>query len=483
MNKILFAASECVPFIKTGGLADVVGALPKQFDKNYWDIRVVIPFYKCIKWELRQKCEYVTHFYMSAGSYIRNKYVGVMTCVYEGIRFYFIDNEEYFGGDYPYGEIYLDVEKFTFFDKAVLSILPVINFKPDVIHCNDWQTGFIPVYLKTEFQADMFFWGMKSLMTVHNLKFQGARDVKSVMGYTGFASYLFTPDKLECNKDANMLKAGLVYADYITTVSGTYANEIQGWEQGEGLDGLFRARRFDMQGIINGIDTELYNPETDTKIKRTYNIETFRKKKVANKEALQAELSLPVDKKKFMIGMVSRLTEQKGCDLVGYVIDRIVDENTQFVVLGTGDYKYEEMFRYNMGRFPDRVFVSTSYSDELSRKIYAASDAFLMPSKFEPCGLSQLMAMRYGAVPIVRATGGLADTVEAYNEFEHTGTGFSFNRYNGEDMLGIINYAKHIYYDKKRDWNSIAERAMRCDYSWKRPAARYENIYNYLINK
>ena len=481
MNKILFAASECVPFIKTGGLADVCGALPKEFDKRYWDIRVVLPFYSCIPEQLRNRCEYVTHFYMGTGSYIPSKYVGVFQCELDGIKYYFIDNQEYFNCVVPYGDIRYDIEKFVSFDKAVLSMLKLINFQPNIIHCHDWQTGFIPVYLKTEFQADMFYWGMKSIMTIHNLKFQGVWDKKTMMGLTGFPAELFTPDKLEFNKDANMLKGGLVYADYVTTVSDTYAGEIQTPYYGEGLDGLLRARHFDMQGIVNGIDYSVYNPATDPKIYVNYDASTFRKKKAMNKERLQQDLGLAVDKKKFMIGLISRLTDQKGLDLINYVIDRIVDDYTQLVVIGTGEPQYENMFRHYAWKYGDRISANICYSDDLAHKLYAAADAFLMPSRFEPCGLTQLISFRYGTVPIVRATGGLRDTVQPYNEYEHTGDGFSFTNYNGEEMLGIINYAKHIYFDFKKDWNKMIDRGMANDYSWNASKYKYENLYNYLI--
>ena len=483
MKKILFAASECVPFIKTGGLADVCGALPKEFDKEYWDVRVVIPNYRCIPEYFRNQMEYVTHFYMSTGSYIQNKYVGVLQYQFEGVTYYFIDNEEFFGGMVPYGDTRTDIEKFCFFDKAVLSMLPLIGFRPDIIHCHDWQTGFIPVYLKNEFQGDMFFWGIKSIMTIHNLKFQGIWDVKTMQGLTGFDKSLFTPDKLEFKKDANMLKGGLVYADYITTVSDTYANEIQTVVYGEGLDGLLSARHFDMQGIVNGIDYTNYNPETDEKLYVNYNLETWRKKKALNKEKLQQDLGLAVDKKKFMIGLVSRLTDQKGLDLINHVMEGIVDEHTQLVIIGTGEPQYENMFRHYAWKYPDRVSANICYNDDLARKLYAAADAFLMPSRFEPCGLTQMISFRHGTVPIVRETGGLKDTVEPYNEYENTGDGFSFSNYNADEMLYVINYAKHIFYDKKRQWNQMVDRGMAKDFSWNASKYRYEGLYNFLLGE
>lgn len=483
MRKILFAASECVPFIKTGGLADVCGALPKEFDKKEWDIRVVIPNYTCIPEKWRDKFQYVTHFYMSCGSYIQNEYVGVLQYEMDGITYYFIDNRHYFECFVPYGDIRFDIEKFIFFDKAVLSMLPLIGFQPDIIHCHDWETGFIPVYLKNEFQGDMFFWGMKSIITIHNLKFQGVWDAKTVRGLTGFQAELFAPDKLEFKKDANMLKGGLVYADYITTVSDTYAKEIQTDYYGEGLNGLLSARHMDMQGIVNGIDYETYNPETDKKIYANYNADNFRKKKSINKTKLQEELGLAVDKKRYMIGLISRLTDQKGLDLIDYVMERLVDDYTQLVVIGTGEAQYENMFRHFAWKYPDRISANICYSDDLAHKLYAAADAFLMPSRFEPCGLTQMISFRYGTLPIVRETGGLKDTVQPFNEYENTGDGFSFTNYNGEEMLNVINYSKHIYFDRKRQWNQMVDRAMANDYSWNASKFRYEGLYKYLMGE
>ncbi len=481
MNKILFAASECVPFVKTGGLADVCGALPKEFDKSYWDVRVVLPNYSCIPAEYRNKFEYVTHFYMSAGEYIQDKYVGVLKYEYQGITYYFIDNEEYFNSILPYGDVRYDIEKFTFFDKAVLSMLPLIDFQPQVIHCHDWQTGLIPVYLKNEFQGNPFFWGMKSVMTIHNLKFQGVWDIKTMKNLSGLSDDLFSADKLEFKKDANMLKGGLVYADYITTVSDTYAKEIQSAYYGEGLEGLLSARHFDMQGIVNGIDYEVYNPQTDPKIYTNYSSEDFRTKKWKNKVKLQEDLGLTVDKKKYMIGLISRLTDQKGLDLVDCVIEGIIDEHTQLVIIGTGEERYENMFRHFAWKYGDKISANICYSDDLAHKLYAAADAFLMPSRFEPCGLTQLISYRYGTVPIVRETGGLKDTVMPFNEYENTGTGFSFTNYNADEMLNTINYSKQVYFDKKRQWNQMVDRGIQADYSWKKSTGRYMNVYDYLI--
>ena len=480
MKKILFVASEGVPFIKTGGLADVVGSLPKCIDKNYFDVRVVLPKYTCMSQEMKDKMSYVTHFYMDF--HWKNEYVGVLYAEVDGVKYYFIDNEMFFNGFKPYSDNALfEIEKFAFFSKAALSILPVIDFRPDVIHCHDWQTGLIPVYLKERFQGSEFYRGIKTVMTIHNLKFQGKWGIQEVKDITGLPDYFFTSDKLELYKDANLLKGGLVYADAITTVSQTYADEIKTPFYGEQLDGLLRARSNDMRGIVNGIDYNQFNPETDPYIPYHYNAVNFRKEKVKNKRALQEELELAKDDKRFMIGIVSRLTDQKGFDLITYMMDELCQDSVQIVVLGTGEERYENMFRHFDWKYNDRVSANIYYSEALSHKIYAACDAFLMPSLFEPCGLSQLMSLRYGTVPIVRETGGLKDTVEPYNEYESTGTGFSFVNYNAHEMLATIRYAEKIYYDRKREWNKIVDRAMAADFSWHVSAAKYQEMYDWLI--
>jgi starch synthase len=476
MKRILFVASECVPFIKTGGLADVVGSLPKYFNKDEYDVRVMVPKYCAIPDKYKQQMQYKTHFYLNLAW--RTQYVGILEMEYEGVKFYFIDNEFYFSGSKPYGNIYEDIEKFAFFSKACLSALPSIDFRPDIIHCHDWQTGLLPVYLKDTFTQNPFFQGIKTIMTIHNLKFQGIWDMKTVKDISGLSAYYFSPDKLEAYGDANYLKGGVVYADYITTVSESYAQEIKMPFYGEGLDGLMRARSNSLIGIVNGIDYNEYNPETDTYIPVTYNAKSFRREKVKNKRALQAELGLEQNDKKFMIGIVSRLTDQKGFDLIDYVIEEICSDDTQLVILGTGEEKYENLFRHYAWKYGDRVSANIFYSEDRAHKIYAACDAFLMPSLFEPCGLSQLMSLRYGTVPIVRETGGLRDTVEPYNEYENKGTGFSFSNYNAHEMLSTIRYAKHVFYNRKREWNKIIDRGMIADFSWNNSARKYEDLYN-----
>ena len=476
MKKILFAASESVPFIKTGGLADVVGSLPKNFNKDEFDVRVVLPKYACMKEEWKEKLVYKTNFFIDYNW--RSRYVGVFETELDGIKIYFIDNEEYFNGPTPYTNNGLwDIERFGFFSKAVLRILPVIDFKPDVIHCHDWQTGLVPVYLDHIRMAEEYYRGIKTVMTIHNLKFQGVWGTKEVRDITGLPDYYFTSDKLEAYNDANLLKGGIVYADKVTTVSDTYAEEIKVPFYGERLDGLMNARSNSLSGIVNGIDYDEYNPETDPWLTANYNVDNFRKEKVKNKVALQKELGLKEDPKVMMIGIVSRLTDQKGFDLIAHVMDELCQDPIQIVVLGTGDERYENMFRHFAWKYPEKVSANIFYSDALSKKIYGSCDAFLMPSLFEPCGLSQLMSLRFGTLPIVRETGGLKDTVEAYDEYEKTGTGFSFTNYNAHEMMNTVRYAEEIYYDKKRDWNKMIERAMAADFSWENSAKQYEELY------
>ena len=478
-KNVLFVSSEAVPFIKTGGLADVAGSLPKYFDKEHYDVRVMLPKYLCIPEKWRSQMKYVTHFYMDLAW--RSQYVGVLEMEYAGVHYYFIDNEFYFAGPKPYGYIHEDIEKFAFFSKAALSAMPLLGFKPDIVHCHDWQTGLVPVYMKERFHDGEFFRDMKSIMTIHNLKFQGIWDLKKVKDITGLPPYFFTSDKLEAYGDANYLKGGIVYADAVTTVSDSYAEEIKTPFYGEHLDGLMRARSNCLTGIVNGIDYEEFNPATDTRIVSNDNQKTFRKEKPKNKKALQQELGLEVNDKKFMIGIVSRLTDQKGLDLIAYMMDQICAEDVQLVILGTGESQYENMFRHFAWKYPDRVSANIYYSEDMSHKIYASCDAFLMPSLFEPCGLSQLMSLRYGTVPIVRETGGLKDTVEPYNEYESTGTGFSFANYNAHEMMNTINYAKHVFYNNKREWNKIVDRGMLKDFSWASSAKKYQKLYDNLL--
>lgn len=480
-KKILFVTSEAVPFIKTGGLADVAGTLPKYFNKNDYDVRVILPKYECMKWEWKERLTYKTHFYMNFCG--RDVYVGVLETWVDGIPFYFIDNEEFFRGDKPYGDIKWDIKKFIFFSQAALSALPNIGFRPEIIHCHDWQTGLVPVYLHDAFQDNEFYWNIKTVMTIHNLKFQGVYDRPFIQGVSGLSDYYFAPDKLEAYGDANMLKGGLVFADRITTVSETYAHEIKTQFFGEKLDGLMNARANSLTGIVNGIDYDEFNPETDIHLPAKYNAETVFTQKVQNKLALQRELGLNEDPNVMLIGLVSRLTDQKGLDLINCVLDEICQDAIQLVVLGTGEGKYEDMFRHYAWKYPGKVSANIYYSDALSHKIYGSCDAFLMPSLFEPCGLSQLMSLRYGTIPIVRETGGLVDTVEPYNEFEGTGTGFRFGNYNAHEMMAAVRYAERVYYDNKDAWNGLVWRAMNKDFSWRASAEKYQWMYGEMLGR
>ena len=481
MTKILFVASEAVPYIKTGGLADVVGSLPKYFDKEKYDVRVILPKYACMDELLLAQLKFVCHFYVNLNW--RKQYVGIFTTEYKGVRYYFVDNEFYFAGDKPYNNIYEDVEKFAYFSKAVLESLPYIDFAPDILHCHDWQTGLVPVYLRTTYGSDNFYAGIKTIFTIHNMKFQGRWKIREVMDITGLPEHIFrTASGLESYGESNYLKGGIVYADAVSTVSPEYAKEITTREGGEGLDGLMNARIDSLYGIVNGIDYEEFNPETDPHIETNYTVKNAVAGKRNNKMALQKMLGLPVRDDVFMIGIISRMTSQKGFDLIAYILDEIFDTmDVQFVVLGTGEGQYENMFHHFHNKYPDKLWAHIGYSDEYAHKIYASCDAFLMPSLFEPCGLGQMMAMRYGTLPIVRETGGLKDTVEAYNEYENTGTGFSFSNYNAHEMLFILRYAQNIYKENRSRWNEIVQRAMQKDFSWGASAKSYETLYDKVI--
>lgn len=474
---ILYASTEAAPFAKTGGLGDVIGSLPITLCDKGIDARVIIPLYKPIREKYQEKLEYISNIQIDMGW--RKQYCGVFKTVHDGCIFYFIDNEFYFSGDKPYDYIHLDCEKFIFFSKAVLSILPTIDYRPDVINCNDWQTAAIPVFLDT-FLDNPFYQGIKTVMTIHNLKYQGRWDMEKIKDFMGIGDYYFTEDKLEYYKDANLLKGGLAYADKITTVSESYANEIKTSEYGEGLEGLISARDNDLLGIVNGISYSEWNPENDELIFENYNVRNVISKKKKNKTELQKMMNLPVDENIFTVGIVSRLTDQKGFDLVAMVIEELCAGGMQVILLGTGEEKYENLFRHYAWKYPDRVSANIYFSNEVSHKIYAGCDAFLMPSLFEPCGLSQIISMRYGTLPIVRETGGLKDTVIPYNEFTGEGTGFSFSNFNAYDMLFVIKYAMQIFYDDKKAWEKLIKNAMKVDFSWNVSADKYIKMYSEL---
>lgn len=479
MKKILLTASEAVPIIKTGGLADVTGSLPKYFDKSKYDVRVMLPKYDCMD------KSWLDRFHRIAEGEVnlnwRKQYAGVLEGEIDGITYYLIDNEYYFAGPAPYDNIFLDAEKFAYFGKAVLTVLPLIGFQPDIIHCNDWQTGLIPVFLKSQFAGDDFYRHIKTIFTIHNMRYQGRWYVEAYKDITGLPDEYFTMDKLESYGQANPFKGGIVYSDLITTVSETYAYEIQQQEGGEGLDGLMRARSNQLYGIVNGIDYNVYNPQTDASLSHTFSISDWKDKKYLDKLALQKQAGLKEDKDAFLIGMVSRLTDQKGYDLVVASIDRIMAlGNVQIVLQGTGEERYVNMFKEFHQRYSGRIAVHFIYSEENAHRIYASSDALLMPSLFEPCGLSQLMSMRYGTVPMVRETGGLKDTVVPYDSTKNTGTGFTFFAYNTEDMMDMIAHAYDVYTNHPDQWAGIVEREMKQDFSWFRSAERYAELYEML---
>ncbi|MBQ6937491.1 MAG: glycogen synthase GlgA [Clostridia bacterium] len=475
--KVLFATSECVPFVKTGGLADVVGALPAELCREGCEARVILPKYSAIAQKYKDQMRYIDNIYIKMGW--RSQYCGVFDLKIGDVTYYFVDNEFYFGNDPIYGDISVDVERFAFFDKAVLALLQIIDFWPDVIHCNDWQTGMIPVLLRAHYPYDDRYNKIKTVMTIHNLKFQGVYDKKTIADVCELEDSYFTPDKLEFYKDASFLKGGLVYADYITTVSKTYSREIMSDYFGENLNGLLSAKADRVTGIINGINYEEWNPGTDGFIENNYNLRNFVSQKKLNKLALQKQFGLEENEGKFLIGMVTRLTGQKGLDLVECVMDNIFENgDVQMIILGTGEAQYENMLRHFEWKYKGSLASLIMFDNAASHKIYAGCDAFLMPSLFEPCGLSQMISMRYGTLPIVRETGGLRDSVEPYNEYENTGTGFSFANYNAHEMLGIINYAKKTWYDNKKSWQAMVKRAMKSDFSWANSAKEYIDVYN-----
>lgn len=480
-KKVLFVGSECYPFVKTGGLGDVMYALPKALNKVGCDARVILPKYRCIPWEYQEKMEYIHNFYMDLRRDGKNYYVGVFKYEMDGVTYYFIDNEELFSEGNPYTSIPNDIVKFTYFCKAALAVLPIVDFIPDIIHCHDWQASLVPIYLRTLFSNTETCRRAQTIMTIHNLKFQGVCNLETLRFWSGLPDDVFTDGVLKDGIDANMLKGGLTYANKISTVSNTYAGEIKTATYGEHLDQHIGYHHMKLCGIVNGIDYDMYNPTTDSYIYENYSIKDVIEKKKKNKRALQEELGLEQDTGKFVVGIISRLTDQKGLDLINFIMNALVDPYTQVAVLGTGDPRYEESFRYYENHFKGRVCSNIMYSEERAHKIYAGADALLVPSQFEPCGLTQLIAMHYGTVPIVRETGGLKDTVQAYNEYEETGNGFSFYEYNANQLLNIVNYAKTVYFTRRESWDAMVKRDMEQDVSWARSATQYKALYDSML--
>lgn len=478
MKKILFAASEGNPFIKTGGLADVVGALPKYLDKTQYEVCIIMPLYQCIPEKYRSRMKKVTEFYEPMPR--EQEYIGIYKCKEAGICYYFIDNEHYFAGNAPYNQICEDVNKFAFFSRAVLAALPEMDYCPDIIHCHDWQTGLIPLFLKVFYNGNKFYENIKTILTIHNQKFQGRWIIEDIENCRDIPQ-MYRYGAMEAYGESNFLKAGILYADQVTTVSETYAKEIQTPEGGEGLDGVMREISGKLVGITNGIDEADYDPKQDKSIPYHFGTGNLAEKK-KNKKSLQKELGLRQDSNACLIAIISRLTQQKGFELVVSIMEELIrTEHVQIAVLGTGEERFQHDFSWFGQKYPDKVAVNIGYSEEKAHRIYAGADMFLMPSQFEPCGLSQLISMRYGTVPIVRETGGLKDTVEPYNEIWQTGNGFGFRNYDAGELLHIIRYALKIYQEQPKAWKAMMKRCMGRDSSWQSVTKKYESLYERLI--
>ena len=476
--KILFTASECVPFVKTGGLADVVGALAPVLAKEGHDVRVIMPLYASIPEKWTSKMTHVCDFEVELGW--RRQYCGIEMIEQDGVKWYFMDNKFYFGRPYIYGMGGDEYERFGFFCRASLNCLPIIDFQPDVIHAHDWQSGMVPALLRIQYDHLPFYANIKTMYTIHNLQYQGVfgiNQVKEILGLND--NSLWTDDKLECYGCANFMKAALVYADTITTVSPSYSEEIQTAYYGERLDGLLRARKNEVFGVLNGIDMVDYDPAIDNRIAATYSLDNMAGKAIC-KADLQEKLGLEVNPNVPIIGMVGRLSNQKGLDLVDYIIGDLLKQDVQLVVLGMGESRYVNLFSWAEGEYKGKVAARFAMDHALAHQIYAGCDMFLMPSQFEPCGLSQLIALRYGTVPIVRETGGLRDTVLSYNEYNGEGNGFSFFNYNAHDMLHVIERACDYYNNNKDVWALLQQRGMAGDYSWTNSAGKYMDLYKSL---
>ena len=482
-RSVAFIGSECYPFVKTGGLGDVMSALPKSLAKLNCDVKVIIPRYKCIPQKFQEKMEYKGSFSMDLCADGKQYYVGIMEYQEDGVVYDFIDNDEFFSWGNPYTNLIDDIPKFCYFGKAALAALNYLDWTPDVVHCHDWQAALVPLYLRTCFK-DSNVGRASCVLTIHNLRFQGIYDRKTIQYWSGLPDYVFNKDCLTQNwLDANMLKGGITYSNVVTTVSNTYAGEIQTEEYGEGLEEHLRYHHNKLVGIVNGIDTDIWNPATDKLLAAPYDSTNVIENKKANKKALQESLGLEVDDHKIVIGLISRLTNQKGLDLVNSVIPHIMDEHTQVVVLGTGDAEYEDAFRYYENAYKGNFCAYIAYNENVAHNIYAGCDALLVPSRFEPCGLTQLISMRYGSVPIVRETGGLKDTVQPYNLFDNTGNGFTFDRYESGLLYDAINRAKTLYFENRTYWDDMVVRNMNKDVSWEQSAKHYKDMYVGLTPK
>lgn len=477
--KVLYVASEVVPFAKTGGLADVAGSLPQALKEENVDIRVIMPKYGKIDPKYTNAMEHVYDGELDVAW--RKKYVGLDKYEKDGITYYFVDNQEYFGreGFYGYDD---DAERFSFFCRAVLNLLPVMEFFPDVIHTNDWHAGLVNVLLKLEHMDDERYRDIRTLYTIHNLKYQGVFPKEVMSDVLGLDWKYFNNGDLEFYDAVNFMKGGIIYADYVSTVSKTYAEEIQYEYFGEHLDGLLRSRQDTLFGIVNGLDYHVYDPATDKNLFETYDVNS-RDRKADNKTELQNLLGLPRNRRTPMVALVSRLVAAKGLDLIVRMMDEILQhEDIQFVMLGTGDKEYEDWFKGLEWRFPNKVSANIKFSNELAQRMYAAADIFLMPSDYEPCGIGQLIAMRYGAVPVVRETGGLKDTVQQYDKYTNEGNGFVFGDYNAHEMMYALKRALSAY-ENFEEWQHIVANAMNTDYSWTNSAKEYKELYHKLLEE
>ena len=476
-RSIAFIGSECYPFVKTGGLGDVMYALPKALIKQNCDVKVILPRYKCIPQKYQEKMIYRGAFHMDLCADGRTYYVGIMEYVWDGVVYDFIDNEEFFSVGKPYTNLVDDIPKYCYFGKAALAALNYMDWIPDVIHCHDWQAGLVPVYLRTMFDNTPIA-RAKVMITIHNLRFQGIYNIPTIKYWSGLPDYVFNKDALKQGyEDANMFKGGLAYANMITTVSGTYAQEIQTPYYGENLDAHLRYHSGKLHGIVNGIDYGMWDPSTDKLLAAPYDVSNVIEMKKKNKLAMQESLGLEQDESKFVIGLISRLTDQKGLDLVNAIVPQLMDGNTQVVVLGTGDAVYEDSFRYYENAYKGSFCAYIAYDESLAHGIYAGADAFFVPSRFEPCGLTQLIAMHYGTVPIVRETGGLKDTVEPFNQYTGEGNGFTFDRYESGLLLDATNRAKTLYFEYREAWDEMVKRNMNKDVSWEVSAKQYRQLY------
>ncbi len=473
--KVLFTTGEALPFIKTGGLADVMGALPKKLAEKGLEVSIVLPYYRSINArygaELKQCAEFDT--------YLGRKQIPVrlFKTVRDNVTYYFIENREYFERDECYG--YDDDHvRFAFFQSAVCSMMGALNYFPDIIHNNDWQTGMIPFLCRS--RSDERYYRIKQVFMIHNIAFQGTFG-KDTLALFNVGMDRYNDGSLRMNDGISYMKAGIVFADKVMTVSNTYAQEILTPEFGMGLESVLELRRYDLLGVVNGIDTHVWDPAKDKALAKNYSLHNYLSGKKANKLALQKELGLKEDENVMLVGLVSRLTWQKGIYLIGEVNEYLMQQNVQLVVLGTGENAAEDLFRYMQGRFPGRVCFYRGYNEELAHRIYAASDLFLMPSKYEPCGISQMNAMRYGCLPLVRETGGLKDTVKPYNKYTKEGTGFSFTNFASHELLTVFNLAADVYYHHRNDWKQLVRQAMTEDVSWEHSADRYIEIYGWLV--